>query len=64
MPDFTDFFIVNDDGYPELRHLPSVVDEDGCLIQFVEAGTSLDELVYAAQGHLCTNRTPNDVSTE
>lgn len=54
MPDFADFVITNDDGYPELRHCPDPDDEHGCLVRFAEAGVNLDELLDAARGHECT----------
>lgn len=54
MVPYADFYITNDDGYPELRHCPNPDDDEyGCFVRFAEAGTNLDELLNAASGHVC-----------
>lgn len=47
------FVLVNDDGYPELRHYPTEDDDHGCHVRFADSGTNLDELMDAARGHQC-----------
>lgn len=48
------FVLVDDSGYPELRHYPGDdPDSDGCFVGFAESGTNLSELDAMARAHAC-----------
>lgn len=51
--DLANFAIVEDSGYPELRHFANDDDEDGCFVMHMDAGDRLSVLLEAARTHRC-----------